>query len=143
MSAWIIWAIICVIALLLELTSGDCFLLCISLACACTAGVAGMGAGWVVQVVVACVISLILLLLLRPQLIKWMHMGEDKRVSNADALIGRVGVVSEEIDQNGYGRVAIDGDDWKAQSQNGAAIAKGQRVEIVNRESIIVTVKEV
>ena len=59
---------------------------------------------------------------------------------NADAIIGRTGSVSQAIAANGYGRVALDGDDWKAQSADGQPIAAGTRVRIVGRESIIVTV---
>ena len=40
---------------------------------------------------------------------------------------------------NGYGRVAIDGDDWKATASTD--IKKGDTVTIVTRESIILTVE--
>ena len=58
-------------------------------------------------------------------------------------LIGRKGIVSERIDATQHtGRVAIDGDDWKAVSDDGSVIEKGTTVEIVKLESIIVTVKQ-
>ena len=63
--------------------------------------------------------------------------------TNADALVGRKGVVSERIDAAQHtGRVAIDGDDWKAVSENGEVIEKGTEVEIVKLDSIIITVKQ-
>jgi membrane protein implicated in regulation of membrane protease activity len=61
-------------------------------------------------------------------------------VSNADALIGREGRVRETIEADGFGRVAIDGDVWKAKSQTGEAISAGTAVKVVNRESTIITV---
>ena len=63
--------------------------------------------------------------------------------TNAEAIIGRKGVVSERIDGEQHtGRVAIDGDDWKAVSEDGAVIEKGTNVEIVKLDSIIVTVRK-
>jgi len=67
---------------------------------------------------------------------------DDGCKTNADALIGREGRVSEDINPvSGKGRVAIDGDDWKAVSADGAPIAKGTIVEVVGRDSVIITVK--
>ena len=76
-------------------------------------------------------------------MLKFLHKNEVNRASNADALIGRIGKVSEGIKENGYGRVALDGDDWKAVSSDGKEITKGENVKIVGRESIIITVEPV
>ena len=51
--------------------------------------------------------------------------------------------MSEAIAKGGSGRVAIDGDDWKAVSADGMAIGKGEKVKVVGRESIIITVERV
>jgi membrane protein implicated in regulation of membrane protease activity len=64
---------------------------------------------------------------------------EDVR-TNADAIIGRTAIVSEEIKAGSFGRVALDGDDWKATATTD--IAKGEQVEIISRESIILTVNK-
>ena len=62
--------------------------------------------------------------------------------TNADALVGRRAVVSERIDAAQHtGRVAVDGDDWKAIAADGSVIEKGTEVEIVKLGSIILTVK--
>jgi membrane protein implicated in regulation of membrane protease activity len=64
--------------------------------------------------------------------------------TNAEAIVGRKGIVSERIDAAQHtGRVAIDGDDWKAVSEDGSVIENGQTVEIVKLDSIILTVKPV
>jgi len=54
-----------------------------------------------------------------------------------------VGRVSEPIEAGGYGRVAIDGDDWKSTSVDGVAIDKGTRVRVVKMDSIILTVEPI
>ena len=79
--------------------------------------------------------------LVRPWLVRHLRTAGDARLSNADALIGRIGVVIADIPADASGYVKVDGDEWKAVSQNGMPITSGNRVEIVSRESIIVTVK--
>jgi membrane protein implicated in regulation of membrane protease activity len=62
----------------------------------------------------------------------------------ADALLGQVGEVSQCIVKGGYGRVKLDGDDWKAEAPSALEdIAEGAKVKIVGRESIILKVEEI
>jgi len=64
--------------------------------------------------------------------------------TNAEGLIGKTGNVIEKIDpETGHGRVRIDGDDWRAVSEDGFAIEKGCAVEIVAFESIVITVRKI
>ena len=139
-NLWLIWVIISIVCLILELSSGDFFILCFAIGAAVSAIVAGCGASLTVQIIVFAVVSALSLLLVRPALIKKLHKPNRERLSNADAMIGQEGRVSEPIEAGGYGRVAIDGDDWKAQSADGSAIDKNVRVRVVKMESIIVTV---
>ena len=62
--------------------------------------------------------------------------------TNMDNIIGKTAMVTERIVEGGYGRVKIDGDDWKAQTSNGSAIEVGEKVQIVSYESIILIVKK-
>ncbi|MBQ1853401.1 MAG: NfeD family protein, partial [Prevotella sp.] len=55
----------------------------------------------------------------------------------------RIGRVSQTIPADGYGRVAIDGDDWKALASGSQAIDTGSRVRVVSIDSIIITVEPV
>lgn len=142
-NLWLIWVIISIVCLILELSSGDFFILCFAIGAAVSAIVAGCGAGLTVQIIVFAVVSALSLLLVRPALIKKLHKPNRERLSNADAMIGQEGRVSEPIEAGGYGRVAIDGDDWKAQSADGTAIDKDVRVRVVKMESIIVTVEPI
>ena len=50
--------------------------------------------------------------------------------------------MTERIEENGYGRVKIDGDDWKAKTSDGIAAEVGEKVQIESYESIILTVKK-
>ena len=77
----------------------------------------------------------------RPIALKYLHQGADSRPSNADALIGREGEVTDTIEAGGYGRVKIDGDSWKAKSVDGMEIRRGLVVRVLRLESIIATVE--
>ena len=61
-------------------------------------------------------------------------------MSNADALIDRQGRVVETVKADGFGRVQIDGDIWKAVTNEPADIPEGRNVRVVGRESTIITV---
>ena len=140
-NLWQLWAVIAVVCLILELTSGDFFIMCFAIGGAAAALVSPF-ANFYVQLAVFAVVSLISIFTVRPVALRWLHRNDPDRVSNADALIGREGRVREAVDEGGYGRVAIDGDVWKACSADGKAIAEGERVRVVKRESTIITVEK-
>ena len=142
-NQWLIWVIISIVCLILELSSGDFFILCFAIGAAVAAIIAACGLSLTWQIILFAVISILSLLLVRPALIKKLHKPHRERLSNAEAMIGQEGRVSENIEAGGYGRVAIDGDDWKALSADGSAIEKNTRVRVVKMDSIILTVEPV
>ncbi len=78
--------------------------------------------------------------LIRPLVNKYGYREPVK--TNRDALIGKTGKVTEEINPETHtGRVAIDGDDWKARPANNEIIPTGSTVEVVEIDSIILFVK--
>lgn len=140
---WELWAVVSVACLILELGSGDLFLLSFAISAAVTAICSLIFPSIYVHLLVFAIASLMTLLLVRPSLLKLLHKGEDKRESNTDALVGKQGVVSETIVAGGYGRVMLGGDDWKACSADGSEIQKGTTVRMVKQESIILTVEKI
>lgn len=141
-NLWQLWAITAVACMILELTSGDLFILCFGLGGLVSAVASPFIPNFYVQISVFVIASLLCVYTVRPVAWKWLHRNESGRVSNADAIIGRIGTVSEPIEACGYGRVAIDGDDWKAKTADGSAVGKGCSVKVLSRESVIVTVEK-
>lgn len=139
-NLWQLWAVVAFICLILEMTSGDFFLMCFAIGGAVTAALSPF-TGFYVQLVIFALVSVVCLFTVRPVALRWFHKNDPDRVSNADALIGREGRVREAIEADGFGRVAIDGDVWKAKSASGEAIPEGTNVMVVARESTIITVK--
>ena len=79
----------------------------------------------------------------RPLVYKFFYKKEQEVKTNAEALIGRKAVVTERIEGELLpGRVKIDGDDWKAISLESEPIEAGEAVEIIEINSIILTVKK-
>ena len=140
-NVWLIWLLVSLLCMVAELTSGDLYILCFAIGSLGAALAAALGLNWVGQILVLVICSLLCIFFFRPVALRWLHRNDSDRQSNADAIIGRIGTVSETIDANGYGRVALDGDDWKAISSDGQTIEKGERVKILQRESIIITVE--
>lgn len=139
---WQAWGILCLVGLILEVSSGDFFIMCFAIGALVSAVSAGLGLSLVGQIIVFALVSVLCLFLVRPVVLRYLHRPDRDRPSNADALIGREGCVSKTIEANGFGRVAIDGDDWKARAVGDAAIAAGERVRVVEMDSIILTVEQ-
>lgn len=142
-NLWQVWAIIAVVSLILELFSGDFFIMCFAIGAAVSLLCALCGLSLTAQIIIFSVASVLSVLFVRPVALKYFHRNAPQRTSNADALLGREGRVSQTIVAGGDGRVAIDGDDWKAVSADGSAIAQGTPVRVVGRESIIITVETI
>ena len=133
-NLWQMWAVVAVICLILELTAGDFFIFCFAIGAVGAAIDAGLlGNGIYAQLFVFVVITLLSLFYVRPFAKRYLHKGEDKRISNADALLGRQGRVVETI--------VAGGDIWKAVTQGDADIPEGSNVTVIDRESTIITVK--
>jgi len=137
---WQMWTVIAVVCLILELTAGDFFIICFSIGAVFAAITGLFGANIYWQLAMFALFTLVSLFWVRPFAQRYLHRGEDRRVSNADALLGREGRVVEAIAHDGFGRVQIDGDVWKAVTNEPQDIAAGKNVRVVGRESTIITV---
>ena len=143
MQPYQIWLIAAILLLIFEICSATFGAICFAIGAGFSALAAGLGANLTWQIVIFAVVSLLTFIFLRPVVMRFLERKSKDVKTNADALVGRKGVVSERIDAAQHtGRVAVDGDDWKAVSEDGSVIEKGTTVEIVKLESIIVTVKQ-
>ena len=141
MHIWQLWAVIAVVCLILELTSGDLFIICFSVGAVVAAVVAALGLSGYFQLAAFALFTLVCLFWVRPLAKRYLHKGEDSRVSNAEALLGRRGRVVETVKAGGYGRVQIDGDIWKAVTIGDTDIPEGSNVTVTDRVSTIITVE--
>ncbi len=138
---WLLWLVVAMALLIVELGFGDFFVTCFAVGALCAMVTSFLPVPFWLQVVIFAASSVASVYLLRPKLLKRLHATGHDRPSNADALIGREGTLVEPIAANGSGYVKIDGDDWKAVTADGTAIAKGTKVRVVRMDCIIVTVE--
>lgn len=143
MEVYQIWLIAAIVLVIIEICTAAFGSICFAIGAAFSAVAAGLGVGITWQIVIFAVVSLLTFVFLRPVVMRFLDKKSKDVKTNADAIVGRKGVVSERIDAKQHtGRVAIDGDDWKAISEDGSVIEKDTTVEIVKLDSIIVTVKQ-
>lgn len=136
------WLIAAIVLVIVEICTAGFGALCFALGAAFSALVSGLGGSLTWQILAFVVVSLLTFIFLRPVVVRFLDKKSKDVKTNAEAIIGRKGIVSERIDASQHtGRVAIDGDDWKAVSEDGSVIEKGTDVEIIKLDSIIVTVK--
>ncbi len=140
---WLLWTLVCVVALILEVSSGTFYLMCFAIGAVGAVVVSLMGTPLWLQVLVFSAISAVSVFCVRPLLVKCMHPVQKERLSNASALVGRQGVVIEPISAERPGYVRVDGDEWRAVTADGTMIERGVNVRITAINSIVVTVEPV
>ena len=141
---WHIWLIVAIILFILEIFIPSFVVFNFGIGALFTSLVALLNVSVHWQVLVFCVTTLASFFLLRPILLKWAYKKSHKVETNMNALIGRKGVVRETIDPvKNTGRVAIDGDDWKARSSDGSIIEINSMVEVTKLDSIVLDVKKI
>jgi len=142
MEYYQIWLIAAIVLVIIEILTAGFGVICFAIGALFSALTDYLGASLVWQLVVFAAVSLLAFFFLRPVFLRFLDRKTKDVKTNADALIGKTAIVSETIDASANtGRVAIDGDDWKAVSEDGSVIEKGQKVQVVDRDSIILTVK--
>ena len=94
-----------------------------------------------IQVVTFFVLSLVSILFFRKHLEKVL---KKKAVpTNADALIGKIGIVTEDIDNiNFKGQVKVGGQFWTARTNDSSLLGKGETVEVLAIEGVKLIVKK-
>lgn len=111
---WIVWLILIFVCVIIELLTLEFTFLMIAFGS--VAGLAAdlLGWDWWVQFLVAAAVSVLLLLTIRPLLLRYMRRGEDPTPSNIAALQGMSGrVVSPVGETTGLVKLA-NGETWTA-----------------------------
>lgn len=91
-----------------------------------------LGAPLVVQIVVALIVAVLLLGIIRPIVKRTFLDSEASRGIGAEALMGRLGVVTESVSPSG-GRVKVAGDIWSARTiEGGPTLAADDHVRVIS-----------
>ena len=144
MTIWQIWLLVAAVLVVIEIFTSGFAVACFSVGCVFGAILAACNLSLTWQIVAFAIGSFLAFVFIRPFVMKIIDKktNDNGVKTNMDNIIGKIAVVTENIEENGFGRVKIDGDDWKAQTEDGSPIEKGTKVQIVSYESIILTVKK-
>lgn len=143
MDIWVYWVVAALVLFIVELLTTGFAVICLAIGALGGAIAALIGWDIEIQVLAFAVLSFIALIALRPVLKRMFFSKGEKVTTNVDAIIGKRGVVCVDIDaDDDNGRVMIDGLDWRAKSENNEPLPKGTKVEVVERDSVILTVKK-
>ena len=94
---------------------------------------------FMIQLIVFIVVSVISLILTR-KIVEKLKGGKTE-ATNLDRVIGKIGIVTEEITKLEPGEVKVDGKKWSAMSSKDISV--GSKVEILSIDGVKLKVKEV
>ncbi len=127
---WAAWLVLAVALGVAEMVSLDLILLMLAVGAVVGALAALASFPVVLQVLLAGGGAAAMLILVRPSLIKRLHEGPDL-VSGHNKLVGKQGVVTEELSALNPGRVKVGGEIWSAcPYDESLTIAPGATVEV-------------
>ena len=133
----IMWLAVFAVALIVEFSTAA--LVCIwfmpsAIVCAV---LAGLGVPAFVQFIVFFALSIVLLILFRKPLSRYIYSRKKDTLTNLDSVIGSVGRVEEEIDNfRSKGRVTVNSQSWSARSADNRIIPIDSAVIIEKIEGV-------
>ena len=133
------WIILAIIFLIGELLSGGFYLLSIGLGAIAAAILNYLQFSITLQIIAFILITVIFILISRPLYRKLNKNTVDKK-SNTERLIGLKAKVTEDIDSHKIGTINVNGEVWKAISDE--KISEGEEVEITDIEGVKLKVKK-
>ena len=142
MTAPQMWLIAAIVLFILEILTPGFVLANFAVASLAAALAAWFGASTTVQIIVFVIVSIASFLAIRPLLHKTLLKPEESVPTGVDALIGRLVTVTEPIGPTpNLGRIAADGDVWRARTDAPTRIEVGTTVRIRAVESGTVVVE--
>jgi membrane protein implicated in regulation of membrane protease activity len=138
---WHWWAALAIILFIAEILLPGFWLLCLGIGAVGGAISAAMGGDETMQILAFSIVSLVAFFTIRPLLKRSFDKLPEVR-TNVHALEGRRARVTQEFEPGlRLGRVAVDGDDWRAECLEDRMLRVGDIVRIVRVESntLIVT----
>lgn len=138
----LVWLVVAIIMVVVEAASIQLMAVWFALGAVVAMVPALMGASLWTQFWVFLIVSILALVGTRPFVKKVLKMKQVR--TNADSMVGRVGVVVEEIpDAGALGRVDLAGQLWSAISDDGGPIPVGEKVLIKSIEGVKVVVERI
>lgn len=141
-EVWHIWIIVAILLFIVEIFAPTFLASCLAIGCITSGIFSYFDFGIKTQLVAFSIGTLVGFFGVRPFMLKYAHKKSNKVKTNMDALVGKVGRVTVTIvGSKNQGRVTVEGDDWKAETENYEIINEGEKVEVLKVNSTILIVK--
>ena len=145
MEAWVIWIIVGAIFVIAEIFSASFFAGPIGFGCIVAAILAEQEASAAVQFASFSITTVVLLLAIRPIVLKMLQNKPNEQVSGIETYVGKQGRITETVDpQAGTGRIKIGSESWHAISDKNIIIEEKSLATVVRIEGskAVVSVSE-
>lgn len=128
-NGWVLWLILFLGLAAIESITLDLLFLMLSSGALAALVATFLGAPFVLQVVLFCIVALLMIVLVRPIALKHLKKGPREQRTNIERLVGEAALTLEPVTGHS-GRVKIGGDTWSAKTADGSSIEAGQRVSV-------------
>lgn len=143
LEVWHFWVIAALIAGIIEIFTPSFIAFSIAIGCLFSALGAGLEASVELQLLLFSVGTAISFFGVRPFMLKFAHKNCNSIKTNTDALVGKKGRVTDIIDNMANtGRVMVEGDDWRALTEDDSVVNAGESVEVIRVDSTRLFVKK-
>lgn len=141
-NTWVLWLAVMLGLAAVETLTLDLFFIMLSMGALAGLVAALAGAAFFIQVIAFCVVSLMMVLLVRPVALRHLKRGPADQRSNIDRLVGESALTLEPV-TGLAGTVKIGGDTWTARTIDGSALPAGERVTVSKIEGATAVVARV
>ena len=128
MSTWWLWILAALVSGIIEVMSVSFVFLMLAIGALAAGIAAACGANLMVQLIVFIVVSVALLVVLRPFLKGRIERSNNYVPSNTDRLIGKTAYVTETVGER-HGRIQFTGGEWSARTE-GPELPVGAEVRV-------------
>lgn len=145
MTVWQIWLIVALVFVIIEIFTSGFAVACFSVGCVFGSIIDAIGLSSTWQFLGFSVGTFLAFIFIRPFVLKYLDKSREGNEvkTNMDNIIGKTVIVTERIEEDGYGRAKIDGDEWKCKMDDGSSAEVGEKLSVVSYESIILTLKRI
>ncbi len=137
----VIWFVVIILAAVIEMNTMDLSSIWFSAGALFAFIFSLLDAGWIVQVIIFLVVSVSLLILVRPVVKKYLKTNVIS--TNSDRLVGKVAICTKEIKQGERGEVKIDGKFWLAVTSGEEDVDVDEKVEVLAIEGVKLIVDKI
>ena len=141
MGAFVNWIIAGILMIIIEILTPTFFIMWFGIGAFSASVVAYFNLSWVYQILTFLIVSTVLVILTRP--IAKRITGPSPRKIAIDEIVGKVGIVLEDVDFEKGGIVKVGSDTWRAVVEKDVRIPKGSKIKVLRVEGTKLVVEPV